>query len=149
MSLNIIRLATLINITECNYRQPEKKIEYQTLVLNLRPFGNALAVSYFRRSARLRLCAYDFHCSIQKRPDKLGRNISFNESHVLYCDFHSITKNASSLLKCLNAQNLLDLRQYKNNSMESTSKFVLKMPRFFTRLCGEGKIAAISKLTYI
>ena len=27
--------------------------------------------------------------------------------------------------------------------------FVLKLPRFFTRLCHEEKIAAISKLTYI
>ena len=26
---------------------------------------------------------------------------------------------------------------------------VLKLPLFFTRLCGEGKRAAISKLTYI
>ena len=62
------------------YRQPEKRSEYQTLVLNDRPWrwlspfsGVALA------------CAYDFHCSIQKRRGKLGRNVSFNESHVLYC----------------------------------------------------------------
>ena len=27
---------------------------------------------------------YDFHCSIQKRRGKLGRNVSFKESHVLY-----------------------------------------------------------------
>ena len=65
-------------------RQPEKRSEYQTLVLNDRPFGNALAVSFFRRCARLRLCAYDFHCSIQKRRGKLGRNVSFNECLVLY-----------------------------------------------------------------
>ena len=58
---------------------------YLTLVLNDRPFVNALAVSFFRRCARLRLCAYDFHCSIQKRRGKLWRNVSFNESHVLYC----------------------------------------------------------------
>ena len=73
----------MILIYLCN-RKPEKIIEYQTLVLNERPFGNALAVSFFRRCARLRLCAYDFHCSIQKRRGKLGRNVSFNESHVLY-----------------------------------------------------------------
>ena len=67
-----------------SYRQPEKRSEYQTLVLNDRPLGNALAVFFFRRYARLRLCAYDFQCSIQKRRGKLGRNVSFNESHVLY-----------------------------------------------------------------
>ena len=66
------------------YRQPEKRSEYQTLVLNDRPFGNTLAVFFFRRCARLRLCAYDFHCSIQKRRGKLGRKVSFNESHALY-----------------------------------------------------------------
>ena len=66
------------------YRQPEKRSEYQTLVLNDRPFGNALAVSVFRRCASLRLCAYDFHCSIQKRRGKLKRNVTLSESHVLY-----------------------------------------------------------------
>ena len=30
--------------------------------------------------------------------------------------------------------NVLELRRYKNDSMESTSTFVLKLPRFFTRL---------------
>ena len=30
------------------------------------------------------LYAYDFHCSIQKRRGKIGRNVSFNKSHVLY-----------------------------------------------------------------
>ena len=68
----------------CYYRQPEKRSEYQTLILNDRPFGNALAVSFCRRCARLHLCAYNFHCSIQKRRGKLGRNVSFNESYVLY-----------------------------------------------------------------
>ena len=60
----------------------KKIIQYQNLVLNDRPFGNALAVSFFRRCARLHLCAYDFHCRIQKRRGKLGRIVSFNESHV-------------------------------------------------------------------
>ena len=46
-----------------HYRQPEKGNEYKTLVSKDRPFGNASAVSFFRRRA----C--DF---------------SFNESHVLY-----------------------------------------------------------------
>ena len=32
----------------------------------------------------MRICAYDFHFSIQKRRGKLGRNVSFNESHALY-----------------------------------------------------------------
>ena len=68
-------------------RQPVKRCEYQTLVLNDRPFGNELAVSFFRRCARLHLCAYDFHCSIQKRRGKLGHNVSFNESYVLYYEF--------------------------------------------------------------
>ena len=62
-----------------NFAIDNRKKEW---VLNDRPFGNALAVSFFRRCARLR--AYDFHCSIQKRSGKLGRNVSFNESHVLY-----------------------------------------------------------------
>ena len=70
------------------YIDNRKKGEYQTLVLNDRPFGNASAVSFFRRCARLRLCAYSFHCSIQKRRGKLGRTVSFNESHVLYSRLH-------------------------------------------------------------
>ena len=65
-------------VLRVSYGQPE------TLVLNDRPFGNALAVSFFRRCARLRLCAYDFHSSIQKRRGKLRPIVSFNESHVLY-----------------------------------------------------------------
>ena len=47
------------------YRQPEKSSEYQTLVLNNRPFGKALAVPFFRRCARLRSGAF-FHCSMEK-----------------------------------------------------------------------------------
>ena len=53
------------------------------MVLNDRPFGNALAVSFFRRRARLRSRAYYFHCSIEKRSGKIGRDVSFNEGHVL------------------------------------------------------------------
>ena len=53
--------------------------------------GNALAVSFFRRRARLRSRAHDFHCSIEKRCDKLGRYVSFNEIHVLYTDVDKIT----------------------------------------------------------
>ena len=92
--LNISKLSsetgTVVDVTNLHQdifernRQPEKRSNYLTLVLNDRPFGNALAVSFFRRCARLRLCAYDFHCSIQKRRSKLGSNVSFNESHVLY-----------------------------------------------------------------
>ena len=71
------------------------------MVLNDRPFGNALAVSFFRRCARLSLCAYDFHCSIQKRRGKLGRNVSSNESHVLYCiRFDSCLKGFKRLDWC-------------------------------------------------
>ena len=54
-------------------RQPEKGSEYQILVLNDGPFGNALAVSLFRHRARLRSRAYVFHCSIQKRRGKPRR----------------------------------------------------------------------------
>ena len=46
--------------------------------------GKALAVSFFRRCARLRSRAHDFHCSIEKRCGKLGRNDSFTEIHLLY-----------------------------------------------------------------
>ena len=81
--LLLFRFPSSTNLSQCN-RQPEKRSEYQTLVLNNRPFGNALAVSFFRHCERLRLCAYDFHCSIQKRRSKLWRNVSINESHVLY-----------------------------------------------------------------
>ena len=38
--------------------------------------GNALAVSFFRRRARLRSLAHDFHYSIEKRCGKLGRYVS-------------------------------------------------------------------------
>ena len=69
---------------QLQYKQPEKRSEYQTLVLNYRPFGNALAVFFFRRRARLRSCAYYFHCNIEKRCTKLRRYDSFNESYVLY-----------------------------------------------------------------
>ena len=34
--------------------------------------------------ARLRSRTYDFQCSIEKRRGKLGRNVSFKESYVLY-----------------------------------------------------------------
>ena len=46
--------------------------------------GNALAVSFFRRRARLHSRAQDFHYSIEKRCGQLGRFVSFNEIHVLY-----------------------------------------------------------------
>ena len=66
-------------------RQPEKGSECQTLVLNDGPFSNSLAVFLFRRRSRLRSRAYVFHCSIRKRRGKPGRQVYFNESHVLYC----------------------------------------------------------------
>ena len=52
--------------------------------LKIGSHGNAMAVSYFRRRARLRSRAHDFHYSIQKRCRKLGRYVSFNEIHALY-----------------------------------------------------------------
>ena len=61
------------NIRQGN-RQPEKRNEYQTLVLNDRPFSNALAVSFFGgHCVRLRYSVFNFHCSIEKRCGKLGR----------------------------------------------------------------------------
>ena len=66
------------------YRQLEKRNEYQTLVLNDWPFGNELAVSFFRRRARLRSRAYNFRYSIEKRSGKIGGDVSFNGNHVLY-----------------------------------------------------------------
>ena len=84
-----LSIQELVYIASIRYRQPEKWSEYQTLVLNDRPIDNVLAVSFCRRWARLRLCAYDFHCSIQKRTGKLGRNVSFHGCHVL-CMWHSL-----------------------------------------------------------
>ena len=46
--------------------------------------GKALAVSFFRRRARLRSRANDFHYSIEKRCGQLARFVSFNEIHVIY-----------------------------------------------------------------
>ena len=46
--------------------------------------GKALAVSFFRRRARLRSRANDFHYSIEKRYGKLERYVSFHKIHVLY-----------------------------------------------------------------
>ena len=45
--------------------------------------GNALAVSFFRRRARLRSGAHDFHYTIEKRCGKVGRYVSFNEIHLI------------------------------------------------------------------
>ena len=42
----------------------------------------------------------------------------------------------------------LEQRQYQNDSMESISIIVLKSSLFFTHLDGNGKSAAISKLTH-
>ena len=64
------------NLKQCSYL----KCSY----LKIGSHGNASAVSYFRRRARLRSCAHDFHYSIEKRCGKLGRYVSFNEIHVLY-----------------------------------------------------------------
>ena len=46
-----------------------------------------------------------------------------------------------------NLDSFLELRKYKNDSMESIGMFVLKLSLFFTCLLGEGKSAAILKLT--
>ena len=52
---------------------------YQTLVLNDGPFGNALAVSLFRHRARACAHAPMFLTAISKRDA-----VSQDESHVLY-----------------------------------------------------------------
>ena len=46
--------------------------------------GNALAVSFLRRRARLHLRAHDFLCITEKKYGKLGCHVSFNEIHVVY-----------------------------------------------------------------
>ena len=53
------------------------------MALKMGSHGNALAVSFFRRHARLRSLAHDFPYSIEKRCGKLGRYVSLNEIHVL------------------------------------------------------------------
>ena len=66
--LNISKLSsetgTVVDVTNLHQdifernRQPEKRSNYLTLVLNDRPFGNVLAVSFFWRCALLRLLQY-------------------------------------------------------------------------------------------
>ena len=56
-------------------RQPEKRREYHTLVLNDRLFGDALAVSFFKRRARLSSHAFDLHCSIEKRRTRISSHM--------------------------------------------------------------------------
>ena len=52
--------------------------------LKMGSHGNALAVSFYRRRARLRSRAHDFHYSIKKIYGELGHFVSFDEIHVLY-----------------------------------------------------------------
>ena len=68
---------TIDKLKQCSYL----KCSY----LKMGSHGNALAVSFFRRCARLRSRAHDFHYSIEKRRGKLGSYVSFNKIHVLYC----------------------------------------------------------------
>ena len=70
-------MTPLSTIVQCSYL----KCSY----LKMGSHGNAWAVSFFRRLARLRSPAHDFHYSIEKRCGKLGRYVSFNKIHVLYC----------------------------------------------------------------
>ena len=55
---------------------------YLCLYLNMGSHGNALAVSFFRRGARLRSRVFD-HYIFEKRCGQLERFVSFNEIHVL------------------------------------------------------------------
>ena len=43
----------------------------------------------------------------------------------------------------------LEPRQYENNSIQSKRNPILKLPRYFINLHGEGKSAAISKLEFL
>ena len=63
------------NLKQCSYL----KCSY----LKMGSRGNALAVSFYRRQARLRSRAHYFHCSTEKRCGQLGRYVSSNEIHVL------------------------------------------------------------------
>ena len=62
--------AAIENRKQCSYL----KCSY----LNMGSHGNALAVSVFRRRARLRSRAHDFHYSIQKRWGKLRRYVLYS-----------------------------------------------------------------------
>ena len=70
-------MVSIDNLKQCSYL----KCSYPKMGSH----GPASAVSYFRRCTRLRSRAHDFHYSIEKRRGKLGRYVSFNEIHVLYC----------------------------------------------------------------
>ena len=62
------------NLKHCSYL----KCSY----LKMGSHGNTLTVSFFRRRARLRSRAHDFHYSIEKRCGELGRYVSFDEIHA-------------------------------------------------------------------
>ena len=53
----------------------KKEFELQCSFLKTGNHGKALPDSFFRRR--------NFHCNIEKRRGKLGRNVSFNGRHVL------------------------------------------------------------------
>ena len=76
---------------KCNFIENLKQCLYlKCSHLKMGSHGNALAVSFFRRRARLRSRAHDFNHSIEKRCCKLGRYVSFIEINVLY--FKQFTK---------------------------------------------------------
>ena len=64
----LIIYITIDDLKQCSYL----KCSY----LKMGSHSNMLAVSFFRRRARLRSHAHDFHDSIEKRCGKLGRYVS-------------------------------------------------------------------------
>ena len=73
------------NLKQCFYLKCSylKSSYLKCSYLKMGSHGNSLAVSFLRRRARLRSRAHDFHYSIEKRCDKLGRYVSFNEIHAV------------------------------------------------------------------
>ena len=92
---------------------------------------------YLVKSAETWACKQDFFLSFRFRTLHMGPiwNISFLNQ---FFQIGSWTGLFNPLIFWLTWM-LLELRQYKNDSMESTSVFVLKLPRFFTHIYGEKK----------
>ena len=75
----------MLSVKICN-REPETVFIPQMFIAENGQSWQRVGCLLFRRRASLRSRAHDFHYSIEKRCGKLGRYVSFNEIHVLYCD---------------------------------------------------------------
>ena len=84
MRINYAILDESENLKQCSYL----KCSYLKMGIH----GNALAVSFFRRHARLRSRGHDFHYSIEKRCGKLRRYVSFNEIWLIIIEALKIHK---------------------------------------------------------